>query len=410
MSKTTESSTEAIENPVHPPADSPGGQEIRFRPDVEGLRAVAVFTVVLFHAGVSWLQGGYVGVDVFFVISGFLITGLLLREHEVRDRISLAGFYARRARRILPAAVLVIILTVLGSYFIQNFVQYAKTAQDGRWAALFAANIHYALVGNGYFQQSVAPSPLEHYWSLGVEEQFYLVWPGLILLVGVVFTRIPLRWRVTGLAAVATIASFVWSEIQTTTNPTWAYFSPLTRGWELGIGALAAALLPQLRKLPRTTGIALAYGGLADIVISALWYTSATPFPGNAALLPVLGATAVIVGGASGGGATHLLGLRPVRSVGRVSFGWYLLHYPPMILLTGVLWTHPLSVQENLIIAAVTLVIAYGMYAVIETPIRRSAALAYRPWASIGMGVSLVLCAFLFCLLLHPSIHSLWSV
>ncbi len=408
MSKTTEWPTEVFDNPVHPPADSPGGQEIRFRPDVEGLRAVAVFTVVLFHAGVSWMQGGYVGVDVFFVISGFLITGLILREHEVRDRISLSGFYARRARRILPAAMLVIVLTVLASYYIENFVQYARAAQDGRWAALFAANIHFALVGHGYFQQSVAPSPLEHYWSLGVEEQFYLVWPGLILLIGAMFTRISLRWRVTAFAAAATAASFVWSEIQTSSNPTWAYFSPLTRGWELGIGALAAALLPQLRRLPKSAGMALAYGGLGAIAISALWYTAATPFPGTAALLPVLGATAVIVGGTSGGGARHLLGLRPVRSVGRVSFGWYLLHYPPMILLTGALWTHPLSVEENLIIAAVTLVIAYGMYAVVETPIRRSAALAYRPWLSIGIGVTLVLGAFLFCLLLHPSIHSLW--
>jgi peptidoglycan/LPS O-acetylase OafA/YrhL len=297
---------------------------------------------------------------------------------------------------------------VVASYFIQNFVQYAATAEDGRWAALFAANIHFGLVGHGYFQQGVAPSPLEHYWSLGVEEQFYLVWPGLILLIGAVFTRIPLRVRVTALAALATIASFVWSEIQTTANPNWAYFSPFTRGWELGIGALVAALLPQLRKLPKATGTVLAYGGLAAIVISALWYTSATPFPGNAALLPVLGATAVIVGGASGAGAIHFLGLRPARSVGRVSYGWYLLHYPPMILLTGALYSHPLSVDENLIIAAVTLVLAYGMYAIYETPIRRSTTLAYRPWLSIGIGLTFVLTAFLVCLLLHPSIHSLW--
>jgi peptidoglycan/LPS O-acetylase OafA/YrhL len=407
MRKTTDSSTATVDRPVHPPEDSPGGQEIRFRPDVEGLRAVAVVPVVLFHAGVSWLQGGYVGVDVFFVISGFLITGLLLREHEERNRISISGFYARRARRILPAAMLVIVLTVLASYYIQNFVQYAKVAQDGRWAALFAANIHFAQVGTGYFQQSVAPSPLEHYWSLGVEEQFYLVWPALILLVGALFTRIPLRWRVTVFAVALTAASFVWSLIQTNANPTWAYFSPLTRGWELGIGAVAAALIPHFRKLPRAAGMTLAYGGIAAIVISALWYTSATPYPGTAALLPVLGATAVIVGGASGVGARHLLGLRPARSVGRVSFGWYLLHYPPMIILTGALWTHPLSVQENLIIAAVTLLVAYGMYAVIETPIRRSSFLAYRPWLSVSFGGVLVVGTFLFCLLLHPSLHSL---
>jgi peptidoglycan/LPS O-acetylase OafA/YrhL len=306
--------------------------------------------------------------------------------------------------------MLVILLTVLASYYIQNFVQYAKVAQDGRWAALFAANIHFAEVGTGYFQQSVAPSPLEHYWSLGVEEQFYLMWPALILLVSALFTRIPLRWRITTLAVVATTASFVWSEIQTTSNPTWAYFSPLTRGWELGIGAVAATLIPQLARMPKVAGMTIAYCGLAAIVISALWYTSATPYPGTAALLPVLGATAVIVGGASGTGARHLLGQRPARSVGRVSFGWYLLHYPPMIILTGALWVHPLSVQENLIIGAVTLVVAYGMYAAIETPIRRSPFLAYRQWLSISLGGALVVGVFLFCLFLHPSIHSLWQL
>jgi len=139
-----------------------------------------------------------------------------------------------------------------------------------------------------------------------------------------------------------------------------------------------------------------------------VWYTPSTPYPGTAALLPVLGATAVIVGGASGIGARHVLDLRPIRSVGRVSYGWYLLHYPPMILLTGALWSHPLSVQENLIIAAVTLVVAYGMYALIETPIRRSPFLAYRPWISISFALALVGGVFLFCLLLHPSIHKLW--
>jgi peptidoglycan/LPS O-acetylase OafA/YrhL len=154
----------------------------------------------------------------------------------------------------------------------------------------------------------------------------------------------------------------------------------------------------------------IAYSGLGAIAISALWYTSSTPFPGSAALLPVLGALAVIAGGASGAGASHLLSLRPVRSVGRVSFGWYLLHYPPMIILTGALWTHPLSVQENLVIAAATLVCAYIMYAVVEKPIRRSAFLAYRPWISISMGGALVVAAFLVSYLLHPSLHSLWSV
>jgi peptidoglycan/LPS O-acetylase OafA/YrhL len=162
--------------------------------------------------------------------------------------------------------------------------------------------------------------------------------------------------------------------------------------------------------LPKALGSAFAYAGLAAIVVSALWYTSTTPFPGTAALLPVLGAAAVVAGGASGVGATLLLGLRPVRSVGRVSFGWYLLHYPPMIILTGALWIHPLSVQEDLLIAAATLAGAYVMYAFVERPIRRSSYLAHRPWLSIAMGGAMVLTAFLVCDLLHPGIHTLLKV
>jgi len=410
MGETTDSAIDPIALPPHPPADAPGGVELGFRPDVEGLRAVAVVLVVLFHAGVSWLRGGYTGVDVFFVISGFLITGLLLREHEQRGRISLSGFYARRARRILPAAMLVIIATVVASYYIQNFIQYAKVAQDGRWTALFAGNIHFGTESAGYFQQSAAPSPLEHYWTLAVEEQFYVVWPALVLLVGAVLKRVPLRWRVTAVATCATVASFTWSLIQTHSSPTWAYFSPFTRGWELGIGAIAAALVPQFTRLPRVIGALLAYAGLGAIVAGALWFTSSTPFPGTAALLPVLGAAAVVVGGAAGLGAGKLLGLRPVRSIGRVSFGWYLLHFPPMIILTGALWTHPLPVHENLVIAVATLAGAYLLYAVVERPIRRSVFLGYRPWLSIAMGVALFAAAFLVSYLLHASLHPLWSV
>ncbi len=406
----TNASTHNSTLPARPPENTPGGMELSFRPDVEGLRAVAVVLVVLFHAGVSWLPGGYVGVDVFFVISGFLITGLLLREHEKRGRISISGFYARRARRILPAAMLVVILTIVASYFLQNFIEYGNVDQDGRWVTLFLGNFHFATVGNGYFQKSVAPSPLQHFWTLAVEEQFYVVWPPLVLLVSFVFTRIPFRWRVMSIAASAITASMAWSIIQTSNAPVAAYFSPFTRAWELGIGAIAATLVPQFSRLPKALGSACAYIGLVAIAVSAAWFTSTTPFPGTAALLPVLGAVAVVAGGASGVGAVHLLGLRPMRSVGRVSFGWYLLHYPPMIILTGALWIHPLSVQEDLLIAAATLVAAYIMYAIIERPIRSSSFLANRPWLSIAMGGAMVISAFLVCILLQPNLHSLWKV
>ena len=399
---------EDLELPPHPPADSPGGIDLTFRPDIEGLRAVAVILVIFFHSQIGFFSGGFVGVDVFFVLSGFLITGLLLKEHETRGKISILGFYARRTRRILPAAMFVIVLTVAGSYFIQNFLTFTNVAADGRWAALFAANFHFAIQGTNYFNQGNPVSPLQHYWSLAVEEQFYLVWPLLVLLAGVVFRPKYIRFSVLGVATVGVGASFIWCVWQTNVEPTWAYFSPFTRAWELGVGAMLAALVPVLRRIPPAIGIALAWAGLAAIVIGAIVYNSSTAYPGWAALLPVLGAGAVVVGGASGPGAGHLLAWRPVRSVGRVSYGWYLLHYPFMILLVGAIWTHALSVQENLIIAGITLIAAYIMYFLLERPIRRSTVLARHPWVSIGIGALFVSTAWLFCYLLHPSIHNLW--
>ncbi len=155
----------------------------RFRPDVEGLRAVAVVLVVLYHANLPGLTGGYVGVDVFFVISGFVITGLLLRERSGAGRTSIVDFYARRVRRILPAATLVILVTVIASYVFLGYVDGNNVADDGRWAAIFLANYHFLEVGTNYLQSLRPPSPLQHFWSLSVEEQFYVVFPTLFLVV-----------------------------------------------------------------------------------------------------------------------------------------------------------------------------------------------------------------------------------
>jgi peptidoglycan/LPS O-acetylase OafA/YrhL len=380
-----------------PPAATPGGVDLPFRPDVEGLRAVAVVLVVLYHAGVSTFSGGYVGVDVFFVISGYLITGLLLREHEKRRTISISGFYARRARRILPAAMVVIVATLLISHHIQNAIAYEQYNDEAKWATMFAANLHFAYENTNYFLQgALAPSPFLHFWSLAVEEQFYVVWPTVVIIVGLIFRRWPLRYTILAAALAGTIVSYLYSVHLTDSNAVWAYYSPFSRAWELGLGAVAASLAGPSGRLDRRIGIGLAWAGIGAIAYSAVVYSGSTTYPGVNALLPVLGATAVIVGGASGRGAGHLLGLPPVRAVGRVSYGWYLLHYPPMILLTGVYYQHALAVHERLVIAAVTLVIAFAMYYVLERPIRRSKILARHPWWSIAMGLALVGGTFLF--------------
>jgi peptidoglycan/LPS O-acetylase OafA/YrhL len=388
-----------------PPAASPGGIDLAFRPDVEGLRAVAITLVVLYHCGYD--GGGFIGVDVFFVISGFLITGLLLREHEKRKRISIPGFYARRARRILPAGMLVIVATVLWAHQVENWFSYQYTREAGQWASMFMANIHFAAIGTNYAtqQQSATPNPLLHYWSLAVEEQFYFVWPTVVFLVGLCARWIPLRRLVLVTALAASVASFLWALHTIDTNVVWAFYSPLTRAWELGLGAVAATLVIPLSRLNRWVGVGLAWAGMGAIAFAAATFDLATdPFPGKAALVPVLGAVAVIAGGTSGIGAGHFLGLAPTRSVGRVSYGWYLLHYPPMVLLAGIQGSYLIPRDQRLVVAVVTLGVAYVMYYVLEKPIRRSRMLAVRPWASIAMGLSLVTAAFLVCSLLNLQI------
>src|ERR1700757_1891944 len=242
----------------------------RFRPDIEGMRAVAVGLVVLYHGFHVPFTGGFVGVDVFFVISGFLITNLLLHEKTRTGRISIARFYARRVRRILPAATLVVLATVFATYYWLGFIAGNQIADDAKWTAVFAANIHFGLLGIDYLGSQLRPSPLEHMWSLGVEEQFYLVWPplflGLVLLVRGARHRNALALTLLGIIG----ASLAWSVIQTQTNATWAYFSPLTRAWELALGALVAVLATVAARVrPSWLIELLSLGGMAGIMISA---------------------------------------------------------------------------------------------------------------------------------------------
>ena len=222
------------------------GQALKHRTDIDGLRGLAVLAVFAGHLGLPLAPGGFVGVDVFFVISGFLITSLLVREASRTGRISLLGFYARRARRILPAAAVVAVATVVASVLFLPLVRAVEVITDSVWAAAFAANIRFATVGTDYFAKGEPASPLQHYWSLAVEEQFYLVWP--LLLVGAAWLaaarggtlgrRTPLL-----LIGVLSTASLAWSVYATYESPTTAYFSTLTRAWELGVGAALAVLM-----------------------------------------------------------------------------------------------------------------------------------------------------------------------
>ncbi|MCC7087762.1 MAG: acyltransferase [Dehalococcoidia bacterium] len=369
--------------------------ERKFRPDIEGLRAVAVGLVVLGHARVPGFEGGYIGVDVFFVLSGFLITGLLLRERASTGSISMAGFYARRARRILPAASIVLVVTVLASYEWLGFLRGAEIAEDGKWAAVFAANLRFASEGTQYLNLTAPPSPLQHYWSLAVEEQFYLVWPIVFLIVVSVAPRMRLAAKLAAVLALIIVASFAWSVVQTDTNPVWAFFSPLTRAWELALGSLLAVGVPQLRRLPLHLGPWLSWIGLTGVIGGAFVLDNGTAFPGYAAALPVAGTALVVAGGtiAPRGGAERLLALVPFQVLGKWSYSLYLWHWPVLIIAEQRAG-QSLALAQNLGLVALGLGLAVITHYAIENPVRFARPLARNPWSSLSVGVCLVVAAY----------------
>ncbi len=359
-----------------------------FRPDLEGLRAIAVVLVLLYHASVPGVTGGYIGVDVFFVLSGFLITGLLIRELDATGTISLAGFYARRVRRLLPAAMVLILATVVGSVLVLSPLRAGDVAQDGIAAALYASNLRFAFQATDYLQSELPPSPLLHLWSLGVEEQFYLFWPALLLLATGGVTRVgsARMRRIALLAGVVAVASFGLSLWLTTASEPWAFFSLPTRAWELGIGAILAVGAGRLARLPGSAATAAGWLGLGMIVAGALVIDTATPFPGPAALLPTVGcALAMLPGMASQASLpARLLGWAPARFMGRISYSLYLWHWPLLVLPLAVAGgTLPLVARVGLMVLAVP--IAYASQHWLEDPIRRGRFVGLVPRRNLAM-------------------------
>ena len=357
--------------PARPPAPWPAPEDT-FRPDIEGLRAVAVLLVVVSHV-FGAPAGGYVGVDVFFVISGFLITGLLLREHARTRRIRLRDFYARRARRLLPAAVLVLAVTNVAAYLLFAGERAGQALRDSLWSLGFLANVRFTSIGTDYFDDTRPASPVQHYWSLAVEEQFYVVWPCLLLLALALSRR---RGPLAVLLGI-TALSLGWSVLVTASDATAAYFSTPARAWELGVGALVAVAAHK-GWLPRRPGFGVAFGwlGLYGIGLAAFTLDDRTPFPGSAALLPVLATALVLVGGEAGAADRNPLLVNPVsRYVGRISYSLYLWHWPVLILTVAVL--------PEALHVAVPLLLPFALAAAshrwVEEPVRRSSWLSPRP-------------------------------
>lgn len=401
------------------------------RRDIQVLRAVAVAAVVVFHLWPGFLPGGYVGVDVFFVVSGYLITSHLLRTPPTSLR-GLAEFWGRRVRRLLPAAATVLAVTAVASVVLLPTNLLKQAAREIVASALLVENWTLARQATDYLAADATPTPVQHFWSLGVEEQFYLFWPlliaGAVLLAGWAGRRFgPLSIRARGAAvgprvgplggrgggtagraaggtgagrrllvgsaiALALVASLAWSIHLTAADPARAYFVTPTRVWELALGALLAVV--GARTAGWVTARTLAgWAGLAAIVVACVAFGAATPFPGYTALLPTLGAVAVVWSATDDtpGGPGRVLGRRPVVWVGDVSYGVYLWHWPLLILAPFAVGAI-LGGWARAALVVLTLALAAGTRRWIEDPIRHSRTLRASLPRTFAIGAAVTAC------------------
>ncbi|MEU5154269.1 acyltransferase family protein [Glycomyces sp. NPDC021274] len=360
-----------------------------FRPDIQGLRAIAVVLVLLSHAGFGFAAGGYVGVDVFFVVSGFLITSLLVKEVHDTGGISISGFYARRARRILPAASVVTIATIIGAWLWFPITRLEAVLQDAFTVIVYVVNYRFIAQETEYLNADQMPSPFQQFWSLAVEEQFYLVWPLLLVGLLMLIKRRPDRFVATATAFACGIfaISLVLSVYVTQQSEPVAYYGAHTRAWELAGGALLALSLPALKRTPKYLAWGLGIAGLAAIIAAGAFYTESTSFPGYTALLPVAGTAMVIIAGSAKGTnpASSLLGTGPFQFVGKISYSLYLWHWPILILIPLAVGAESgILLNSTLLLGAVA--VAQFSYQYVEEPFRKAKLMA-RPLPGIGAGV-----------------------
>jgi peptidoglycan/LPS O-acetylase OafA/YrhL len=369
-----------------------------YRHDIDGLRAVAVLAVIVYHLNPRYLPGGYAGVDIFFVISGFLITGIIRRE-LVEGRFSFWEFYARRVRRIYPALLVVILATLAAAYLLMLPPDYALLGDSAKWAAAGLSNFFF-LFQAGYFGPDAARLPLLHTWSLGVEEQFYLVWP---LLAWLAYRLWPGTRTLAGFAIAIVAASLVYAVVLRPLDADLAFYSPLARAWELGMGA-AVALLPPLRG--RMLGqVASTLGAVLVLACLVLARGSAAP---ALLLAGCLGATLLVMPKEADTLVGRALAIPPARFVGQISYSLYLWHWPLLIL-----WSHFLLLRDRLPVslylpyAAILLVLAVASWRFIERPFR--AWRAPSRW-TVGIGTAAAAAVVLLGLGLTASQGLPWRV
>ncbi|MDQ2701116.1 MAG: acyltransferase [Actinomycetota bacterium] len=357
--------------------------------DVQGIRGFALILVLGCHAKLGIFEGGYVGLDIFYVLSGFLITGLIIREIDKTGRFSIRDFYARRAKRLLPLAALVLIFIGVMSLVLYSTVRQIEVGGDIVAAALYFVNWRFIAQDTDYFAfEDGLMSPVQHYWSLSVEEQFYVLWPLLLLLVATIAVKSRRNYRPMLIVIVAglAIASLYYSVTYTDADQQKAYFSTLTRGWELVLGGLLALVLPRALRMPSALSAFLVGGGIASIVTGALLFTELDPYPGWRALLPVFGTIAVILGGTATARSlpVRFLSTRPLQYLGKISYAWYLWHWP-FIVFAVAIWGE-LSPQWLVVVTLAAWIPAEISHRTVEEPFRRSRFLNLRPKRALAIG------------------------
>lgn len=375
------------------PQSAPPKEVRGFRKDIQGLRAIAVALVVLYHLWPNRLSGGFVGVDVFFVISGFLITSHLLLNPPAQGR-ALLDFWGRRIRRLLPASLLVLAATAVATRLVAPSTRWEDIANQIIMSALYVENWALANTSTDYLAAEAAATPVQHFWSLSVEEQFYLLWPILIFLCVWWAARRRLRMytAVRVMIVGVILVSFAFSIWATANEPARAYFVTPTRMWELALGGLAATLIWRTRfPFSDYSRAATAWTGLLCILVSGIWYSGSTPFPGYTAALPVVGTVLVIFAAArTAYSPTGILSFRPIQWLGDVSYSVYLWHWP-MIVLLPYLSGGELGILDKLVILVVTLLAAAWTKIHVEDRFRivrsRNPLLSTYRMAAVGMVV-----------------------
>ncbi|MFL5239959.1 MAG: acyltransferase family protein [Rhizomicrobium sp.] len=350
-----------------------------YRPDIDGLRALAVLAVVLFHYRVPGFSGGFVGVDIFLVISGYLITALILKEMG-DGRFSLRHFYERRIRRIFPALFVMLAVATIVAGFLFFPASIALFGKSLLATAFFASNFEFWREV-GYFDVGADQKPLLHLWSIAVEEQFYLLFPALLMLIG---TRS--RWRLALSVAAVFIASLAFSVWSTRSAPAAGYYWLPSRMWELMLGALLAIVATSVPAKAKLNEFA-AVGGLALIAYSVLYYSHTTPFPGSAALVPCLG-TALIIAAGEGAVLNRVLSLKPVLFVGLISYSLYLWHWPIYVFTRAALFRAPTPFETTLLIG-MSFALAVLSWRFVEQPFRSRSFRRPRPVLFRGAGIAM---------------------